>query len=394
MKSIKIRAGLTALAILLGTAPSLAADGDDILQKHIDARGGLEKWGAVKTMKITGSYTGFSIPGTFELYRERPNRLYFDYALGDKRVTWGHDGESFWQVHGWMGERPMTLSEVDRHVVIQETDFATPFFNHQKRGHKVEYLGMEELEGERGHAFKLTRANGGEETWYLDPDTFLEFGRVGPGSDFGSPLRQTTFFSDFRDVNGLMIPFLTETEFRTRHRVMEVEKIEFNVEVDRELFPMPFPKVMAPFEKMVGSWKVSVEYRPNSRTPWQKSETTATIESVYNGNMLREAIVHAGFQGPIDAIRTLSHDDYRKKYRATVFNDFTYHQNILEGELKDGELTLTNTESGTTWEFRRTIHDKIVVKDITDDGFTVELYISRDGGENWINYVRLAYTKS
>jgi len=378
------------LALTAGFA--WAGELEDVIDKHVAARGGHDAWQAVKTMKITGTYTGFSIPGSFELIRARPNRLFFDHALGDKRVIWGHDGEMYWQLHGWMSERPMVLSPVDQQVVVQETDFATPFFDYEARGHKVEYLGMSELEGMEGHALKLNRADGGEETWYLDPDTYLEFGRDAPGSDFGAPMRQITWFSDFREVDGLKMPFLLETEFRTRHRVMEIEKVEINPAIDADKFKLPFPAVMAPFRHIVGKWKVKVSSRPNSRAPWQESETTTEVVSLMRGNMFEERIAHAGLQGPVEAIRTLSYDDAKQKYRATIFNDVSYHLNVLEGVLEEGALVMNNVETDTTWSLGRTVHDRMTIKDVTPEGFTVELALSVDGGENWIDYVRLEYS--
>ena len=102
-----------------------------------------------------------------------------------------------------------------------------------------ELLGEVEVEGMPAVGVKITRDDGSEETWYLDPKTYLEMARDCPGSDFGRPMDQRTWFDDFREVDGVKLPFFTETQFYTRHRVMQIESVETNVEIDDALFAMP-----------------------------------------------------------------------------------------------------------------------------------------------------------
>jgi len=239
-------------AILMCGGLQLGASGPDtgkaeeIIAKHVRARGGLEAWAAVKTMKLSGTFTGFSIPAPFVLYRARPNKIWWDHFVGDKKVLIGGEAGNYWWINGWYNpDKAVAQSPVDANVTMQEAEFATPFFDYHARGFKVDYAGEGALEGQRGLVLKLTRNNDKEETWYLDPDTYLEFGRVSRGSDFGTELEQTTFFSDFREVAGLQIPHLIETEFLIRHRVMEIDAIEINVAVDNVfsfLYTSPRPR--------------------------------------------------------------------------------------------------------------------------------------------------------
>ena len=52
---------LLATAVLgLAISASAAMELDDVIARHIEARGGKDAWEAVESMKITGSYTAFS----------------------------------------------------------------------------------------------------------------------------------------------------------------------------------------------------------------------------------------------------------------------------------------------------------------------------------------------
>ena len=57
----------------------------------------------------------------------------------------------------------------------------------------------------------------------VDPGTFLEVARLSRTTDFGQEMDLWTYFSDFRDVQGIVNPHRIEMEYGTRHVVREVD---------------------------------------------------------------------------------------------------------------------------------------------------------------------------
>jgi hypothetical protein len=82
-----------------------------------------------------------------------------------------------------------------------------------------------------------------QETWYLDAETFLETKRVSKTFDvFSGPGIEPdmeTFYLDFREVGGVVVPFREERHFSIRYNVLEADSIEVNAEVDAGLFALP-----------------------------------------------------------------------------------------------------------------------------------------------------------
>ena len=205
-------------------------------------------------------------------------------------------------------------------------------------------------------------------------------------------MEQRTVFDDFRDTGGLQIPYYTETQWYTRDRVMQIEKLELNVEVDDALFGMPPPPGMEPILSMVGSWEVKVESRQQPGGEFTESATTSTIETRVGGNALEER-TQSTEGGEI--VRTLSYDRYRETYRFTEMDERNGLLDLHSGNFDDaGKLTVDNKESGTTLEmFGMTIHTRTSVAELTEDGFVLEQEASTNGGEEWWVALRMTYSR-
>ncbi len=280
----------------------------------------------------------------------------------------------------------------DLDAVLREIDFATALFDYDERGFTAELIGETEIEGIPAIGIKLIRAEGSVDTWYLDPRTYLEIARESPGSDFGSPMPTRTFFDDFRKVEGLVIPHHVEGQWYTRDRVMTVENVELNAEIDDALFRIPAPNGMGPFVGLVGNWKVKTETRQQPGAPWQESEREGNIESILRGALMQERFVT---EGGTEVIWTLSFDSFHEKYRYTAIDGQRNQLDVREGTLDDdGKLALSNLDTGTTWSgFGMTFHTRLTMFDIGDDAIKVHTEISTDGGENWFLAAKREYTR-
>ena len=376
--------------------PALAADkAEEIIARHIAARGG-DNWQSVKTMKLTGSYMAFSKPNPFTLTKAWPDKMRFEHTLIEDVTTIGSDGEALWWIHPGMGiAEPAYIQGLDRIVQSQDADLFTPFFTYRDHGYQVSYEGIGEIEGVEGHQLKLVRGENHVETWIIDPETFLEAARQSPGSDYGRPFEQLTFFDDFREVDGVMVPHTVETLWHTRRRLMEVKAVEIGVAVGDDVFVKPLPSPIEPLAGMRGSFDVAAGFNGQGSGEFPTSPQTAEIELAYNDNLFIEKTVAIAFRGPMEVMRTLAFDTNRDHYVMTMYNTLTSHTNILTGKLEDGALTLTNVDTGTSWGFRpgQVIHDKIVIHDVSTGGFVLDAYYSPDGGENWTHYQQNTYTR-
>lgn len=229
-----------ALALALAPAAAGALTVDEVVDRHVTAHGGLERWRAVRSLVVTGTQTAFSEPYPFTIVRLRPNFYRFEHKLMGREVTRVYDGTAAWWIHPLVGARePVETPEPEASITRREAEFESVLIDHKAKGHKVELLGTEELDGRSTHKLKVTLKDGSVETWYLDVKTFLEVARFARTTDLGQEMDGWTYFSDFRPVEGLVIPHRLDREHGIRHEAFDLEKVQINPEIDPARFRKP-----------------------------------------------------------------------------------------------------------------------------------------------------------
>lgn len=392
--SVVALGGLLAAAVVAQDAPSV----ESILQRHADARGGLERLSEVRSLRLTGTFVAFSEEGAFTLTRLRPNRYRLDTQMLGADLVEGFDGEDGWMIHPHMGiPEAVTLSDPERTALLAQADFFGPLIRPEEKGHQVTLVGTTDFEGTDAWELAVQRADGTEETWFLDAATYLPVARRTVTTDWGQPHPMEVFYDDWREVDGVRLPFYWENEFFIRHQVVQVEKAEVNPAVDPAIFTRPIPEPRARLARLGGTWSVVAESRPFPQAPWSEGAGVAEIETKLGGALLLERLQYKGQGRPVEAIRTWSWDRDDEIYRVTHTDDFTGQTQVLEGTWNEEEGTLVLTPlpdppSGEEGEAAdASPQARWTVSEISDDGFLIERSVSRDGGETWNPTRRFRY---
>jgi hypothetical protein len=226
--------------ILSLLAPAASAQTiDEVLAKHVAAHGGLDKWRAVNSMIVTGTEVIFSNSVPFVYEWRRPDSSRFEHSILGKKMTVGHDGSVTWWVHELFDiKTPTAVSESDAVLARHIAEFESPLIDAAAKGHKVELLGKDEVDGQPAWKLKVTRKDGFAETWYLDPATGLELARFDTTLDLPEAKERWTYFSDFRAIEGLVIPHRQDQEYSIRHVSFTIEKVQVNPEIEAARFQM------------------------------------------------------------------------------------------------------------------------------------------------------------
>lgn len=377
-------------AVLFVARPAVAEMSlEDVLAKHVEARGGHEAWSAVENLRASGTYDSFSKSAPFTRVQTRDGLFRMEYHLDLHPVTKAHDGSVAWWVNSMREPGPKKIAGPDLQVFERERDFPNALFHAKK--YEASYVGPAQFEGMEVLQIDLKRDEGSEETWYLDPDTFLEVALVSPGSDFGRPMPMRTFFDDFRQVGDVVVPFYVESQWYTRLRVQHVDTVELNVELDAEQFEMPPPLGMEPWIDLAGTWNVTVERNQGQGDP-QVSERTSEIELLLGDALMQESYDSDG-EG---VLVSLAYDRFQEVYRRTAIDADRGLLDVQVGtRQEDGSFVLDNLETGTfLMGGGRKVNLRTTYSDVSADVFVVVVEISFDEGENWQQASRATYTRA
>jgi len=235
-----------AVILLVVSCLGFAAYGqtaEELVQKNIDAKGGMEKIKAIKSMRMTGKLTGgggfTAVTGQDNL---RPNLLRETFSLQGMTSVQAYDGERGWQIQPFGGHKdPQLMGEDDLRDLLFDADFDGPLVDYKEKGNTIEFLGHDVVDGDDALRLKVTQKDGDIIYYYLDPDTYLEIRKEIQEFIRGSVRETVIDLGSYKPVGGVMYPFSISQGSKSNpgSQAITVEKLEVNVPMDAGEFAVP-----------------------------------------------------------------------------------------------------------------------------------------------------------
>jgi len=217
---------------------------DELVNKNIDAKGGIEKIQALKTVRMTGKvvFPGGFTAGTSQ-ENMRPTLVRETFTLQGMTAVQAYDGTAGWQIQPFSGRKdPQLLGDDDMRDLLMDADFDGPLVNYKAKGNTVEYLGHDIVDGDDALRLKVTLKNGDIVYYYLDPDTYLEIRKETQEFIRGSVKEGAAEMGSYKPVAGVMFPFSISSGPKndvTSWQTITFDKIEANVPLENSEFAVP-----------------------------------------------------------------------------------------------------------------------------------------------------------
>jgi hypothetical protein len=232
------------LAVLCFNLFSLSQTADELVNKNIEAKGGIDKIKAVKTVRMMGKAV---FPGGFVAAageeNMRPNLLRETFSLQGMTAVQAYDGTTGWQIQPFGGKKePQLMGEDDVRDLIIDSDIDGPLVDYQAKGNKVEYMGHDIVDGDDALRLKVTLKDGDIVYYFLDPDTYLEIRKETQEFIRGSVKENASEMGAYKPVAGVMYPYSISSGPKndpTSWQTITIDKIEVNVPLDNADFAVP-----------------------------------------------------------------------------------------------------------------------------------------------------------
>jgi hypothetical protein len=223
--------------------PSFSQTADELIAKNIEARGGMEKIKAIKTLRMTGKFDGGGgFVASIGQENQRPNLVRETFLLQGMTAVQAYDGGAGWQIQPFGGKKdPQLMGEDDLRDLLLDADFEGPLVDYKDKGNTVEYLGHDVVDGDDALRLKVTLKNGDIIYDYLDPDTFIEIRRDIQQFIRGSVRERVVGLGSYKAVAGVMFPFSLSQGPKSHpdEQTVTMQKIEANVTIDPADFALP-----------------------------------------------------------------------------------------------------------------------------------------------------------
>ncbi|HEX8029779.1 MAG TPA: hypothetical protein VF491_15005 [Vicinamibacterales bacterium] len=236
------------VVVLAWAHTSSAQTADEVIEKSIAAMGGRAAMEKIKTRSMTGSIALSTpvgeIPGTIEIQNAAPNKIrtvikadLSSVGAGALLVDQRFNGETGYVLDNMQGDRPITGNQLDN---MKANTFPHPFLTYKADGASVKLSGKEKVGTRDAFVLMFEPSAGSAVKQFIDAETYLPMRSVLTVDlpQVGT-IEQTAEPSDFRDLDGVKIPYKLQISSSVQNVTITFTKVENNVAIDDKLFSKP-----------------------------------------------------------------------------------------------------------------------------------------------------------
>ena len=278
------RARHLSMAVLCATCFAVAAEktpspaklsAADIAAHNVAARGGLQAWRSVQTITMTGKLeaggnnrSALPVPGRkdnrfmpparpveqvrlpFVMDLKRPRKVRVNLQFRGQNAVQVFDGSRGWKLRPFLNRHEVEpYTEEELKSAESQADLDGPLIDYAEKGTRIDLVGTDKVEGHDTYRLRLNLKSGKTTDIWIDATTFLEAKIEGtPRRLDGRPHPVEVYYRDYRNVNGLKIPFALETRVLSApdratagpvpgaSEQILLEKVDINPKLDDALF--------------------------------------------------------------------------------------------------------------------------------------------------------------
>ena len=224
------------------SAPPATPSASEIIERHIAARGGVDKIRSIQTLRESGRIiAGPNRQALITREMKRPTNTRIELTLQGVTSIYVSNGERGWKMSPFDGDvGPSPLPEAAIAEAAEQADIEGPMVDWKAKGHQVELAGKETVNGREAWKVKLTLKSGAVRNEYIDAQTFIRLKSESTRTVRGVPIQLTTIFSDYQKTGGVLFPRTIELTAHGRPQQLRivVESVEINPKLADDLFAM------------------------------------------------------------------------------------------------------------------------------------------------------------
>ncbi len=225
---------LLSLLVLASAFTVKAQTADEVIAKHIDAIGGAENWKKVNSMKMEGvlQVQGAEVNVVVTVLHGKGMRQDISVmGMTGYEIVTPTEGWDFMPFQGQTEPEAKTAEELAE--AQDNLDAQGELLDYATKGHKVELIGKEDVEGTECFKLKVTKKGGSVSTLFIDPKSFYIVQSKSTQKANGQEVEVTTSYSNYEKLpEGIVMAKSMTLPFGE----MNMTKITVNGPVEESFF--------------------------------------------------------------------------------------------------------------------------------------------------------------
>lgn len=225
---------LLSLLVLASAFTVKAQTADEVIAKHIAAIGGVDNWKKVNSMKMEGilQVQGAEVNVTVTILHGKGMRQDISVmGMTGYEIVTPTEGWDFMPFQGQTEPEAKTPEELAE--AQDQLDAQGELIDYAAKGHKVELVGKEDVEGTECFKLKVTKKGGSVSTLFIDPKNFYIIQSKSVQKANGQEMEVTTSFSNYEKLpEGIVVAKSMTLPFGE----MNMTKVSVNIPVEESFF--------------------------------------------------------------------------------------------------------------------------------------------------------------
>lgn len=217
---------------------------DDVLEKHFEATGA-KKLAAKKSIsmkaKMVQNAGGMTMEIPLIIDMKRPDKSLSKVTIQGMNLVMGYNGKEGWMINPMTGSTaPQDMPEEQVKQTKEQFDMLDgQLYNWKDKGLTVELLGKEQFEGSDVYKVKVTKKEGDNSVLFIDAENYIVLKSENVSLVEGKEFKTTSFMSNYKEVDGIVMPFSSTTKTAQGEMQMIFDSYEFDKITDDSIFDRP-----------------------------------------------------------------------------------------------------------------------------------------------------------
>jgi outer membrane lipoprotein-sorting protein len=191
-----------------------------------------------KSIKITAKMSMMGMEMPMEIWMKNPNKIKTVMDMSGQKMIQAYDGEKGYTINPMTGStQPVEMGPEEVKQLLRNNNFENMLDKYLKNG-QLELAGEETVNGKPTIKVKATIEPGTVSYLYIDKANWLLIKQTMDVTQGGMPATVETYPSDYKEINGLIMPMKTTTSVSGMEMVINFTNVEVDIPMEDSIFKL------------------------------------------------------------------------------------------------------------------------------------------------------------